>query len=68
MKEEMWSARDKDKNLFLYIGVVPPKKQGDEWVCQDLLKSGVVPLDKSLFPEVKWSDKEPTKVKLVIDK
>lgn len=27
-----------------------------------------IELDNCLFPEVKWSDDEPTKVKLVIDK
>ena len=27
-----------------------------------------VEIDGSLFPEVKWSDNEPTKVKIIIDK
>lgn len=67
--EEMWLARDKDGNLFLYIGGIPIKNSFDKgWIAQELLITNIVQLDKDLFPEVKWSDKEPTKVKLVIDK
>ena len=67
--EEMWLARDKDDNLFLYIGSIPIKNRLDNvWIAQELLVTGIVQLDKDLFPEVKWSDEEPTKVKLVIDK
>lgn len=28
----------------------------------------ILMIGSSIFPEVKWSDEEPTKVKLVIDK
>ena len=28
----------------------------------------IIQIDSILFPEVKWSDGEPTKVKLVIEK
>lgn len=68
MEEEMWLARDKDKNLFLYIGGIPIKNRLDKvWIAQELLITSAVQLDKDMFPEVKWSDKEPTKVKLVLD-
>ena len=69
MGQEMWLARDKDDDLFLYIGSIPIKNRLDNvWIAQELLVTGIVQLDKDLFPEVKWSDDEPTKVKLVIDK
>lgn len=65
---EMWLARDEDNSLYLYIRN-KPSKGFSEWS----LKIGariydVVNLNDSLFPEVKWSDDEPTKVKLVIEK
>ena len=62
---ERWLARDKDGTLCLYIGEEPPKKEKLVW---DAEYDDFIELDGSLFPEVKWSDDEPTKVKLVIDK
>ena len=62
---EMWLARDKDNDLYLFIGIEKPKKEGEQWfwVCSEIVK-----LDNSLFPEVQWNDEEPTKVKLIIEK
>ena len=62
---ERWVARDKDGTLCLYIGEEPPKKEKSVW---DAEYEDFIELDCSLFPEVQWSDEEPTKVKLVIDK
>ena len=62
--KNMWVTRDKDGRLYLYVNQKPSKKEiiwDDDYGCY-------VRLDGSLFPEVKWSDAEPTKVKLVIDK
>ena len=67
--EEMWIARDKDGSLFLYIGCIPKKNLLDNvWIAKELRITDAMLLDKDLFPEVQWSDEEPTKVKLVIDK
>ena len=63
--EEMWLARDKDSSLYLFIGV-KPNKYSSTW--QNSMAKVIVMIDNSLFPEVQWSDDEPTKVKLVIDK
>ena len=63
--EEMWLARDEDETLCLYIGKEQPTKQKSVWNAD---YDDFIELDSSLFPEVKWSDKEPTKVKLVIEK
>lgn len=66
MKEtEMWLARDEDMTLGLAIGE-KPIKQKIMWTVSRHID--FIELDSSLFPEVKWSDEEPTKVKLVIDK
>ena len=64
---EWWIARDKNGTLYLFFGKNPPKKEETEelWDYDDY---SFVEIDGSLFPEVKWSDAEPTKVKLVIDK
>ena len=62
---ERWVARDKDGTLCLYICEEPPKKEKLVW---DAEYDDFIELDGSLFKEVKWSDEEPTKVKLVIDK
>ena len=71
--EEMWLARDKDDGLFLYSEEKPLKNKavgvwridGTESLTTSM---GYVQLRNHLFPEVQWSDNEPTKVKLVIDK
>ena len=60
---EAWVARDKDGSPYMYTD--KPKKKSNFWHAP---KVGYVKLDDSLFPEVKWSDEEPTKVKLIIDK
>ena len=61
----MWLARDKDNTLWLIIGVKPVKLQ-IMWGCPP--NGNSVELDSCLYPEVQWSDDEPTKVKLLIDK
>ena len=69
----MWLARDKDDGLFLYSEEKPLKNKavgvwridGTESLTTSM---GYVQLRNHLFPEVQWSDNEPTKVKLVIDK
>lgn len=65
MKEiEMWIARDKNDDLYLFIDGKPEKVE-KLWFNVD---ADFIQIDSRLFPEVKWSDVEPTKVKLVIDK
>lgn len=64
MEETMWLSRDKDGTLCLFIDG-KPEKEGNKWLNLEAYWIGI---DRRLFPEVKWSDKEPTKVKLVIDK
>ena len=64
MEQEMWLARDEDESLYLYYGQKPVKGlygwfNGTTDYCD---------IKKSLFPEVQWSDDEPTKVKLEIVK
>ena len=58
-----WVARDEDGSLYMYTD--KPRKRRYNWYAP---KVGYVKLDDSLFPEVQWSDEEPTKVKLIIDK
>lgn len=62
---ELWAARDKDGKLFLYLR--KPEKKFGLWVMPDL---GIdyIKLGRELFPEVQWSDKEPTRVKITIEK
>ena len=65
MKElKAWVARDKNGRLFLYLA--PPLKSQREWLPN--IRFNLVELSRESFPEVKWTDDEPTKVKLVIDK
>ena len=64
MKEiEAWLARDYNGSIYVYIN--KPKKLDDTWSFNSF---GFFKLEDSLFPEVKWADEEPTKVKLIIDK
>lgn len=62
--EELWLARDKDGCLRVYSA--KPWKTPFIWICSEGYMSMI--LDRNLFPEVQWSDEEPTKVKLVIVK
>ena len=62
--KNMWVTRDKDGKLYLYVNQKPSKKE----IIWDDDYGYYVRLDSSLFPEVQWSDEEPTKVRLVIDK
>lgn len=71
MKKEKihgWLARDKNGGLRLWR----PKpyretnlEYGESWglPCE---MGAWIRLDESLFPEVKWSDEEPTRVELEI--
>ena len=62
---ERWVARDEDGTLCVYFSENTPKKEETVWGAD---YDTFVEIDGSLFPEVKWSDEEPTKVRLVIDK
>ena len=61
---EMWLARDKNNTLRLFIGEKPEKKLF-LWIS---VYADYIEIDSRLFPEVKWSDDEPTKVKPIIEK
>lgn len=60
---KLYVARDKDKSLYLYE--YEPKKYKTIW---NEFLGFVKELDSNWFPEVKWEDKEPTKVELAIKK
>ena len=62
--KEIWLARDKDGGLIMYENKPFKDKRAEQWT----LGGQWVFLPDDWFPEVQWSDKEPTKVKLIIDK
>ena len=59
---EAWVARDKDGKIYLYR--YKPIKDKFVWYSPgfNLL------LASASFPEIKWSDDEPTRVKITIEK
>ena len=61
---EAWLARDECGDLYLYV-FEKPRKVNVDWFTNG---THFFKLREERFPEVKWSDEEPTKVKLVIDK
>ena len=63
--EEMWLARDNSGSLYMFIGAKPNKYK---CIWHNSMAIEILMIGSSIFPEVKWSDEEPTKVKLVIDK
>ena len=63
---EAWLVRDKDNTLMLVIGAKPVKLFQIAWGYSP--KGNSMELDSELFPEVQWSDEEPTKVKIIIEK
>ena len=62
--EEMWLARDEDGELAIYENRPFKDKRAKQWA----LGGDWVFLPENWFPEVQWSDNEPTKVKLTIEK
>ena len=68
MKEaEVWLARDRNGKLYLYRG--RPLRIGNIWRTDDSIAGiGFLRFENELFPEVQWSDKKPTKVKITIEK
>lgn len=62
---EAWVARDEDGMAYLYLR--EPQKVTGQWTAPDL-HLGYIKLGAVVFPEIQWSDEEPTKVKLVIEK
>ena len=63
MKEiESWAARDMDGKLFLYRD--KPIKDKFVWYSPGFS----LVLASASFPEIKWSDDEPTRVKITIEK
>ena len=64
MEEEMWLARDEGGMLCLFTQ--KPTKMKNSWAGILGTRRGDLP--RTMFPEVKWSDDEPTKVKLIIAK
>ena len=59
---ELWAARDMYGKLFLYR--LKPLKDLTEWYSPGFsLALGITP-----FPEIKWSDDEPTRVSITIKK
>ena len=59
---ELWLARDKNGELIIYENKPFKDELAEQWTLNGWW--GFLP--KNWFPEVKWSDDEPTKVKLVI--
>ena len=59
---ESWAARDMDGKLFLYRD--KPIKDKFVWYSPGFS----LVLASASFPEIKWSDDEPTRVKITIEK
>lgn len=62
--KEMWLARDKDGELYLYEKKPFKDELAEQWTLGGYCEF----MPKNFFQEVQWTDEEPTKVKLVIDK
>lgn len=61
----MWIARNQDNSLFLFNKKPSKNSRRKRWLP---LNINFTEIDSSLFPEVKWTDKEPTEIELVIKK
>lgn len=61
----MWTARDKNGELYMY-GSKPARKSISCW--HPVITNDIIKINPNLFPNIKWEDKEPTEVELVIKK
>ena len=59
---ELWAARDMDGKIFLYRD--KPLKDLTVWYSPGFS----LVLASASFPEIKWSDDEPTRVSITIKK
>lgn len=59
-----WLARDKSKALYLHTEY--PVKCNEDWNSSDMYYWTEVGNNK--FPNIKWKDKEPTEVNIIIKK
>ena len=57
-------ARDLNGELFLCTPN-PPIKERTQWILSSASDKTCI-MDDSLFPEVKWEDKEPTEINIEI--
>ena len=62
---EAWVARDEDGMLYLYLR--EPQKITGQWTVPYLYLC-YIKLGDTVFPEVQWSYKEPTRVSITIKK
>lgn len=65
---DFYLARDKNGSLFLYKG--KPIRNNCYWYIDSIgvdSTTDFINLDSDLFPNIKWEDKEPTKVELTIN-
>lgn len=60
--EEMWLARDKDGKLAIFDR--KPFKDREQW----LVKGRYAWIPPHFFPQIQWSDEEPTKFGILTDK
>ena len=69
MKKKFYVTRDEDGDLLLWISVKPRKCIADWcWENPGITNGDAVELPKTMFPDVKWEDKEPLEVKLISSK
>ena len=59
-------ARDGEGELYLYKD--KPLRGSEQWHENPVSITGLIELRKESFPEVQWSDEEPTKIKITIKK
>lgn len=66
----MWIARDKSGEVYLFTKNKPVKKYGAWWdeTNNDTNDGIYIGFGDSVFPEVSYSDDEPTEVEIVIKK
>lgn len=64
-----WIARDKDGGLYLYRRKPRKHAEYERWFSKYSIWldwSERLFLARNFFPQVKWEDKEPTEVKIII--
>lgn len=59
---QIWIVRDSDDSLWLYR--TKPEKGRSNW--SENLCNSQLEINAFLFPEVKWTDTEPKRVKLIL--
>ena len=60
--DKKWEWIAKDKNGYIYVFDIKPRKGGNQWWCSYGTHTNMVAFNQSLFDQILWEDEEPIRI------